>query len=56
VVKENGKNIVEARASVAKGQETVEWACSLPQLCQGKVLQVIELQWVPVEALNPRLR
>ncbi|KAG5178600.1 Aldehyde/histidinol dehydrogenase [Tribonema minus] len=40
VVRENGKNIAEARASVAKGQETVEWACSLPQLCQGKVLQV----------------
>ena len=40
VSKENGKNIAEALASVAKGNETVEWACSLPQLCQGKILQV----------------
>lgn len=34
VVRENGKNITEALASVAKGNETVEWACSLPQLIQ----------------------
>ena len=40
VTRENGKNIAEARASVAKGNETVEWACSLPQLSQGKTLQV----------------
>jgi acyl-CoA reductase-like NAD-dependent aldehyde dehydrogenase len=40
VVLENGKNMSEALASVAKGNETVEWACSVPQLCQGKVLQV----------------
>jgi malonate-semialdehyde dehydrogenase (acetylating) / methylmalonate-semialdehyde dehydrogenase len=40
VTKENGKNKGEALASVAKGNETVEWACSLPQLIQGKVLQV----------------
>ncbi|CAM9698533.1 unnamed protein product [Discosporangium mesarthrocarpum] len=40
VVAENGKNKAEALASVAKGNETVEWACSMPQLMQGKVLQV----------------
>jgi len=40
IVKENGKNIVEALADVAKGNETVEWACSLPQLAAGRVLEV----------------
>lgn len=34
VVQENGKNKAEALASVAKGAETVEWACSMPQLAQ----------------------
>lgn len=40
IVKENGKNMTEALADVAKGNETVEWACSLPQLAQGNVLRV----------------
>ncbi|KAJ0398083.1 hypothetical protein P43SY_001173 [Pythium insidiosum] len=40
VVRENGKNKVEALASVAKGNETVEYACSLPQLVQGRTLAV----------------
>ena len=40
VVRENGKNRAEAIASIAKGNETVEWACSLPQLIQGKILPV----------------
>lgn len=40
IVQENGKNIVEALADVAKGNETVEYACSLPQLAQGKTLKV----------------
>jgi malonate-semialdehyde dehydrogenase (acetylating) / methylmalonate-semialdehyde dehydrogenase len=40
IVKENGKNITEALADVAKGNETVEWACSLPQLAPGKTLEV----------------
>lgn len=40
VVVENGKNIGEARASVAKGNETVEYACSLPQLAAGRSLMV----------------
>jgi len=33
---ENGKNRSEALASIAKGNETVEYACSLPQLVQGR--------------------
>ncbi|KAF0718317.1 Aste57867_1768 [Aphanomyces stellatus] len=40
VVLENGKNKSEAMASVLKGNETVEYACSLPQLVQGRVLEV----------------
>ncbi len=40
IVRENGKNIVEALADIAKGNETVEWACSLPQLAAGRVLEV----------------
>jgi len=40
IVMENGKNITEALADVAKGNETVEYACSLPQLAQGKKLRV----------------
>eukprot|EP01035_Chromulina_nebulosa_P020265 gene20265-26309_t len=40
IVLENGKNITEALADVAKGNETVEWATSLPQLATGKILEV----------------
>lgn len=40
IVAENGKNITEAIADVAKGNETVEWACGLPQLAQGRTLKV----------------
>ena len=40
IVMENGKNMTEALADVAKGNETVEYACSLPQVAQGKCLQV----------------
>jgi len=40
IVKENGKNYSEAIAEVAKGNETVEWACSMPQLIQGNILKV----------------
>jgi acyl-CoA reductase-like NAD-dependent aldehyde dehydrogenase len=35
---ENGKNITEALADVAKGNETVEYACSLPQCSCGERL------------------
>lgn len=37
---ENGKNHFEALGDIAKGNETVEWACGLPSLCQGKTMQV----------------
>lgn len=40
IVKENGKNFAEAMAEVAKGNETVEWATSLPQMAQGHSLMV----------------
>jgi len=40
IVRENGKNIVEAVADVAKGNETVEWAASLPQMAPGRILEV----------------
>ena len=40
VVLEHGKNKAEALASVLKGQETVEYALSLPQVVQGKMLEV----------------
>jgi methylmalonic acid semialdehyde dehydrogenase len=40
IMKENGKNMTEALADLAKGNETVEWACSLPQLLPGKILNV----------------
>lgn len=40
IIRENGKNRTEALADVAKANETVEWACSLPQLACGKILEV----------------
>jgi malonate-semialdehyde dehydrogenase (acetylating)/methylmalonate-semialdehyde dehydrogenase len=40
VILENGKNKTEAVGDVAKGNETVEWACSMPQLLPGQVLEV----------------
>ncbi len=40
IMRENGKNITEALADVAKGNETVEWACSMPQLAPGRILEV----------------
>lgn len=40
VVRENGKNMAEALASVAKANETCEWACTLPSVAQGKHLEV----------------
>jgi malonate-semialdehyde dehydrogenase (acetylating)/methylmalonate-semialdehyde dehydrogenase len=40
IMLENGKNRAEAIGDVAKGMETVEWACSMPQLFAGKTLEV----------------
>ena len=40
IVKENGKNITEALADVAKGNETCEWSCGLPSIAPGRKLEV----------------
>eukprot|EP00343_Euplotes_focardii_P011234 CAMPEP_0205830906 /NCGR_PEP_ID=MMETSP0206-20130828/42481_1 /ASSEMBLY_ACC=CAM_ASM_000279 /TAXON_ID=36767 /ORGANISM="Euplotes focardii, Strain TN1" /LENGTH=503 /DNA_ID=CAMNT_0053135007 /DNA_START=20 /DNA_END=1528 /DNA_ORIENTATION=+ len=40
VVEEHGKNRGEAYGSIAKGNETVAWAASLPAIAQGKFLEV----------------
>jgi malonate-semialdehyde dehydrogenase (acetylating) / methylmalonate-semialdehyde dehydrogenase len=40
IVTENGKNITEALADVAKGLETVEYACGIPNLVAGKRMKV----------------
>jgi len=45
VTLESGKNHAEALASIAKGNETVEYACSLPQLVQGKKEEVSRGVW-----------
>ena len=38
VTREHGKTIVEARASVQRGIEVVEFACGIPSLLMGQVL------------------
>ncbi len=40
VTEENGKMDSEARAEVLKSAELTEFACSLPQICAGEVLEV----------------
>src|SRR5258706_5906395 len=40
VTEENGKIDNEARAEVLKSAELTEFACSLPQICAGEVLEV----------------
>eukprot|EP00743_Colponemidia_sp_Colp-15_P000710 GILK01000788.1.p1 GENE.GILK01000788.1~~GILK01000788.1.p1 ORF type:complete len:507 (+),score=90.14 GILK01000788.1:51-1523(+) len=40
IVLEHGKNKLEAIAEVQKGNETCEWACAMPQMFQGKILEV----------------
>jgi len=40
VSKENGKTPAEAKAGIEKGIEVVEFACSMPQLIAGEVLEV----------------
>jgi malonate-semialdehyde dehydrogenase (acetylating)/methylmalonate-semialdehyde dehydrogenase len=37
---ENGKTLDEARAEIVRGAEVTEFACSLPQLAAGEVLEV----------------
>jgi len=40
IVKECGKNLTEALAEVAKGMETIEYACGMASLAVGHTLQV----------------
>ncbi|MGI8905044.1 MAG: CoA-acylating methylmalonate-semialdehyde dehydrogenase [Candidatus Sumerlaeaceae bacterium] len=40
VSRENGKTIEESKASILRGVECIEFACSLPQLIPGQVLEV----------------
>ncbi len=40
VQEENGKTLDEARAEIEKSMELTEFACSLPQLIGGKILEV----------------
>ncbi|HUF30158.1 MAG TPA: aldehyde dehydrogenase family protein, partial [Gemmatimonadaceae bacterium] len=40
IVKEHGKVMSEARAEVLKAIELTEFACSLPQLATGEILEV----------------
>jgi len=41
VTREHGKTLVEARASVQRGMEVVEFACGIPSLIMGQTLQNI---------------
>src|SRR6476620_5470077 len=41
VTREHGKTLVEARASVARGIEVVEFACGMPSLIMGQSIQNI---------------
>ena len=45
---ENGKTLGEARAEVEKSIELTEFACSLPQLVEGEVLEQNWLKSPPV--------
>jgi malonate-semialdehyde dehydrogenase (acetylating)/methylmalonate-semialdehyde dehydrogenase len=40
IVEENGKTLSEARAEISKSAELTEFACSLPQITPGEVLEV----------------
>lgn len=40
IVKENGKNLTEAMADVAKGNETTDWATGLTHVSAGRKLEV----------------
>lgn len=41
VTREHGKTLVEARASVQRGVEVVEFACGVPSMIQGRCVQNI---------------
>ncbi len=40
IQKENGKTIEESRAEIEKAIEVTEFACSIPQICTDKSLEV----------------
>jgi len=40
IMAENGKNRTEAEGDLAKGLETVEWACAIPHTSAGRTLPV----------------
>jgi methylmalonic acid semialdehyde dehydrogenase len=40
IILEHGKTYIEAQGDLAKGLETVEYACSMPQLIAGRCLEV----------------
>jgi len=40
ITEENGKTIAESRAEILKAAELTEFACSLPQIATGEVLEV----------------
>jgi len=40
VMSEHGKTHGEALGSIQKGNETCEWACSIPQVIQGRIQEV----------------
>ena len=40
IMAENGKNRTEAEGDLAKGLETVEWACAIPHVAPGRSLAV----------------
>ncbi|NBT90744.1 MAG: aldehyde dehydrogenase family protein [Verrucomicrobia bacterium] len=39
ISREHGKNIVEARGDLRRGIEVVEYACGIPELLKGEVLE-----------------
>ena len=39
ITREHGKNIVEARGDIRRGIEVVEYACSIPELLKGEILE-----------------
>merc|ERR1740123_277540 len=40
IMLEHGKNRVEALGSIRKGNETVQYACGMPNIISGKILEV----------------
>lgn len=39
ITREHGKTIVEARGDILRGLEVVEYACSIPELMKGEILE-----------------